>query len=147
MATTTRHAAALSPLLGVLLVAVGCTPEAPARGAAESSTFNVSLAPVGESGIQGLTTVSRGETLTLKLELMGLESGETYGAALVSGTCDAPGDELAEMSSATSGAIGIGSSVTPVEFSVVEGVSSVHIEAYLPDGTLAACGDIPAERI
>lgn len=146
MDRTIRHAAALISVFGLVLAA-GCTPEAPARGVAESSTFNVSLAPVGESGIQGLTTVSRGEALTLKLELMGLESGKTYGAALVSGTCDAPGEELTEMSSATSGAIGIGSSVTPVEFSVVEGEGALHVEAYLPDGTLAACGDIPSERI
>lgn len=148
MSRTPLRALALPVLLVSSLAVVACTSDAPARDAPESSTFNVSLSPVEGSGIQGLTTVSRGgEAVTLKLELMGLESGTTYTAALLSGTCDSPGEKLADMGGATSGAIGIGSSTTEVDLSTVEGAGALHIEAYLPDGSPAACGEIPAGRI
>ena len=143
------------PLISTAVLALGalvwaCAPDAPASdgsGEAMSSTFNVSLATTNESGVQGLTTVSLGDETTFKLELMGLTSEETYTAALHAGTCDSPGERLAELNQATSGAVGIGSSVTGVESDVLEGPDALNIQAHLPDGTMAACGDVPMERL
>lgn len=148
MTARTLTAFALATLLAA---AGGCTSDAPANDtggeSSASSTFNVSLSPIGESGVQGLTTVSPGPTVTFKLELMGLTSGETYTAALHAGTCESPGAKVADLNTATSGAIGIGSSVTPVERDAMEDADRLHVQAHLPDGTLAACGDVPADRL
>lgn len=139
----------LAALCAALLVA-GCGGEAPEARAsgARQSTFNMSLATVNESGIQGLVTVSPGQdALTLKMELMGLTGGETYTAALLTGTCQAPGEEVAELNPATSGSIGIGSSTTPVPLSELGGDRSFVVQARTPDGTAAACGSVPPDQL
>lgn len=137
-----------SLIFALLTVPAGCTSEAPANGQGEGpSTGNVSLATTNESGVQGLVTVSGRENVTFKLELMGLTSGDTYAAALYEGSCESPGAKVADLNSATSGAIGIGSSVTSVPRDMVAQASGLHVQAHLPDGTLAACGSVPEELV
>lgn len=141
----TRRTPTTTVALALLAFTAACGSEAPANdGTAETpSTSNVSLATVNESGVQGLVTVSGGDEVMFKLELMGLTSGESYSAALHAGTCDSPGDRVADLNPATSGGIGIGSSVTQVPRDAVADAGALHIQAHLPDGTLAACGDLP----
>lgn len=134
-----------------LVALAACSQEAgeadAERSAAGGSTFNVSLATVEESGVQGLVTVSPArDSVMLKLELMGLQGGESYPVVLRSGTCESPGAEVMELNAPTSGSIGIGSSTTAVSTRTL--ASDAHnIEARLPDGSPAACGDIPEGRI
>lgn len=123
------------------------TPSARAGEASSSSTFNVSLATVGESGVQGLVTVSPGQdSVILKMELMGLEGGTTYPAFLYRGTCDSPGERVRALERPTAGAIGIGSATTLVAGETLAD-GPLHIQAHLPDETPAACGDLPTGRL
>ena len=122
------------------------TPSAEAGEPSSRSTFNVSLATVEESGVQGLVTVSPGQdSVTLKMELMGLEGGTTYPVFLHRGTCESPGERVRELNRPTAGSIGIGSATTLVsDDTLAEG--PVHIQVHLPDETLAACGELPTDR-
>lgn len=122
------------------------TPSAEGGEASSRSTFNVSLATVGESGVQGLVTVSPGQdSVTLKMEMMGLEGGTTYPVFLHRGTCETPGERVRELNRPTAGSIGIGSATTLVsDETLADG--PLHIQAHLPDETLAACGDLPTDR-
>lgn len=143
----------LRRLVGLACLAVlgsACGSEPPEARASDSGprTFNMSLATRGESGIQGLVTVSPGsDAYTVKMELMGLTGGTTYTAALHAGTCDSPGALVTELNDATSGSIGIGSSTTSIPRDRIDEADALHIQARLPDGTVAACGDVPTENL
>ena len=119
-----------------------------ADGAAESASdrdgqWNATLAPVDESGVQGTVRVTPGgDSLTVKLELLGVSQGEGYPARLVRGPCGEEGDTLAELQTPHVGTVGVGSSLTRVGTDAIgeDAVYSIRVEQ--PDGATAACGEL-----
>lgn len=102
-----------------------------------------SIAPVGESGIQGTARLNEGESsLTLKLELLGVQEGETYPAKLVRGGCESPGEVVAELDTPHVGTVGVGSSLTELEPSQMEERGTYSIVVETPDGEPGACGTL-----
>lgn len=105
--------------------------------------WNASLAPVGESGVQGTVRVTPGDdSLTVKLELLGVSQGERYPARLVRAPCGEEGDTLAELQTPHVGTVGVGSSLTRVGPDVIgeEAVNSIRVDQ--PGGATAACGEL-----
>ena len=102
-----------------------------------------SIAPVGESGIQGTARLNRGgESLTLKLELLGVQEGQTYPASLVRGTCDSPGETVAELDTPHVGTVGVGSSLTELDPAQIQEGETYSIVVETPDGERGACGTL-----
>ena len=128
------------------LVAAGCGGgEAGTAGAAEAEGQppQASVAPVGESGIQGTARLNEGEnTLTLKLELLGVQEGKTYPAKLVRGTCDSPGETVAELDTPHVGTVGVGSSLTELDPSQITEGETYSIVVETPEGERGACGTL-----
>ena len=112
-------------------------------GSAGDGQWNASLAPEGESGVQGTVRITPGgDSLTVKLELLGVSQGERYPARLVQGACGEEGETLAELQTPHVGTVGVGSSLTRVGPDVVGGDAAYSIRVDLPDGDLAACGEL-----
>lgn len=132
-------------LLTAGLLAAGCGGGGGDAGAAEAEAAppQAAIAPVSESGIQGTARLNEGaNSYTLKLELLGVQEGKTYPARLVSGTCDAPGETVAELDTPHVGTVGVGSSLTELDPSLFDegGTHSIVVET--PAGERGACGTL-----
>lgn len=126
------------------LLAAGCGGGQDAGAAeAEDAPPQAAIAPVGESGIQGTARLNEGASShTLKLELLGVQEGKTYPARLVSGSCDSPGETVAELDTPHVGTVGVGSSLTQLDPSLIAegGTHSIVVET--PAGETGACGTL-----
>lgn len=119
--------------------AAGQMEQAP--GAADS--VRVTLAPKNESGIEGTATIRRGaDTVRVRVRLTGLTSGNSYPAHIHRGTCQKGGGVAAGLTAVKAGD-GSGTSRTRIPASKLEMGASYFVQAHLPDGTPAACGDLP----
>lgn len=104
---------------------------------------SVTLSPKNQSGIQGTAVIGRrADSVQVRLMLSGLSAGTRYPAHVHEGTCEAGGgvataltEVAAEDTTATS--------ATTFPASVVSPDSAYFLQAHLPDGTPAACGDVP----
>lgn len=147
------HPAAISTLVAAtaLILAGGCggggdgaaARDATGAAAESSGDLTAPVASIAESGMQGTMRISRGaEMTTVKLEVLGLEAGESYPATLREGGCDQEGGEVATLGPFTTAAVGLGTSVTELPAGTIQpgGTYSVHVR--LPDGSAAACGEV-----
>ena len=139
----TRTSAALA-LAGLLAAGCGGAETGTAGAAeAEGEPPQASIAPVGESGIQGTARLNEGESaLTLKLELLGVQEGNSYPAMLVEGTCDSPGETVAELDTPHVGTVGVGSSLTQLDPSQITADATYSIVVETPEGERGACGTL-----
>lgn len=115
-----------------------------AAATAADGQWNAALAPVGESGVQGTVRITPGgDSLTVKLELLGVSQGETYPARLVVGACaEEPGRTTAELQTPHVGTVGVGSSLTRVGPGAVGSDTVYSVRVAMPDGSAAACGEL-----
>jgi len=113
-----------------------------ARAGAEVAP-TASLRPVGESGLQGWARITTGgDSLTLKLELLGVSEGTEYGAALLRGGCEG-GEESVELQPPHVGSVGVGSSLTRLPGSALRS-GGPHAVAVSSDGLRLSCGEFGA---
>lgn len=127
------------------LLAAGCGGGGQEAGAAEAEDAppQASIAPVGESGIQGTARLNEGaSSRMLKLELLGVQEGKTYPVKLVRGTCDSPGETVAELDTPHVGTVGVGSSLTQIDPSAITEGGTYSIVVERPGGETAACGTL-----
>lgn len=111
-------------------------------GAADS--VQVTLEPKNQSGIEGTATIRHmADTVHVTLSLTGLTSGNSYPAHIHQGTCQEGGGVAAGLT-AVEAADGSGSSETRVPASELSMDASHFVQAHLPDGTPAACADLPS---
>lgn len=103
----------------------------------------VMLSPKNQSGIAGSATLRhRADTLRVSLRLTGLEGGNSYPAHIHQGTCQKGGGVAAGLTSVTA-QDSTGTSETRIPASKLTMDGSYFVQAHLPDGTPAACGDLP----
>lgn len=115
-----------------------------AETAGGASGVQISLAPRNESGIEGTATIRRGaDTVHVSVSLMGLESGNSYPAHVHEGSCQEGGGVAAGLTSVEA-QDGEGSSETRIPAGELSADGSYFVQAHLPDGTPAACGNVPA---
>lgn len=111
-------------------------------GAADS--VQVPLAPKNESGIEGTATIRHmADTVHVTVRLNGLTSGNSYPAHIHQGTCQEGGGVAAGLTSVKA-ADGSGTSETRIPAGELSTDASYFVQAHLPDGAPAACGDLPA---
>lgn len=107
------------------------------------SQFSASVAPKNDSGMQGHVMVAAGsDSLTIKLEVLGLEAGTEYTAHLHEGSCEQGGDVIAELNSPTVASVGLGSSLTALSPDAMQAGQPYFVQIHLPGGTPAACADV-----
>lgn len=135
--------ATLAAAATVALVACGGGDGEPARADDGNATRVVSFQALNESGMMGsLMLAPGGESMTVKVEVLGLQEGREYPAHLHTGSCREGGDVARELEALTVNTLGIGSSSTLVPRSLTES-GSHFVQVHLPDGTPAACADLP----
>lgn len=121
--------------------------EGTAGSAAASDGYSASLTEVNESGMAGsLRVESGGDSATIKLEVLGVDSSVEYDVPLRRGGCEAEGEQIADVGSPTVATVGLGSSLVRVPLSALPSEGRVSVRVHLPDGTLAACGEVPTPR-
>jgi hypothetical protein len=129
-------------------VAAPAPPPSPAPPAANQGTQAVvELAPVGGSGMSGeLTAVSGGATSTLTLRIAGAPASASVVAHVHYGRCAQPGNVTAPLTPIDTRADGTGSSTTEVTIAMSTLMDGGHfVQAHKPDGTPAACADLPKQ--
>lgn len=118
---------------------------AAATGQEAPAATEVELSAKNDSGITGTATLTaRGDSLAVDLSLSGLTEGDSYAAHLHEGTCEAGGGVVVGLAAVTGQADGTGSSTKSIARSAMAPGQSYFIQAHQPDGTPAACGDVPA---
>lgn len=111
-------------------------------GAVDS--VRVTLAPKNESGVKGTATIRQpADTVHVTVSLTGLSSGSSYPAHIHEGTCQGGGGVAAGLTPVKP-ADGSGSSETRIPAASLSMDASYFVQAHLPDGTPAACGDLPS---
>lgn len=132
------------PALIATALLVGCTgaeQEAAASASADDGQMTASVAPVGESGIQGTARITPGaDSLTLKLELLGVSEGETYTPSLLRGGCGEGAETVAELDPPHVGTVGVGSSLTRLANDAVAADATYAVAVAGPGGERVACG-------
>lgn len=112
---------------------------------AAADSVQITLAPKNESGIEGTATIRHmADTVHVTVRLSGLTSGNSYPAHIHQGTCQEGGGVAAGLTSVKA-ADGSGGSQTRIPASKLSMDASYFVQAHLPDGTPAACGDVPAQ--
>jgi hypothetical protein len=113
-----------------------------ATGGAQS----ISLSPKNDSGITGTAEVSAAgsDSVQVKVSLKGIEQGKEYPTHIHHGSCATEGPVAQPLNSVTGMADSTGTSTTTVAHALFMPDSSYFVQSHLPDGTPAACGDIPA---
>lgn len=112
-------------------------------GSAADGQWTASLAPVSESGVQGTVRVTPGgDSLTVKLELLGVAEGQRYPSRLVAAACGADGSTVAELQTPHVGTVGVGSSLTRIGPDAISQDGGLSVRVDRPDGSPAACGDL-----
>lgn len=118
---------------------------AAATGQEAPPATEVALSSKNDSGIMGTATLTpRGDSLAVELSLSGLTEGDGYAAHLHEGTCESGGGVAVGLAAVTGQADGTGTSMKSIARAALEPGQSYFIQAHLPDGTPAACGDVPA---
>lgn len=145
----------------VPLVAIACTSKEGQQsqgqqGMAEQSgqmsqqatggAQTITLSPKGNSGISGTAEFSAAgsDSVQVKVSLKGIEQGKEYPTHIHHGSCAAEGPVAQPLTSVTGMADSTGTSTTTVAHSLFMPDSTYFVQSHLPDGTPAACGDIPA---
>ena len=136
------HSAAALLTAGLL---AGCTgTEQAAEGSASTADdgqMTASVAPVGESGVQGTARITPGaDSLTLKLELLGVQEGQTYTPSLLRGGCGEGAETVANLDPPHVGTVGVGSSLTRLANDAVGGDATYAVSVDGPGGERVACG-------
>ena len=109
---------------------------------------SVALAPRNESGIAGTAVLApaAGDSMVVELSLSGLTAGESYPAHIHEGACASPGSVVVGLESVAASADTARSSTRLVDPRAADPAGPFLVMAHLPDGTPAACGDIPTDR-
>jgi Cu/Zn superoxide dismutase len=108
---------------------------------------SVALAPKNESGVAGtaVLTSAEGDSLDVALSLSGVKDGESYPAHVHEGSCQEPGGVVSGLTEVTAdGTTGTSTTRVP-DPRAGDAAGPFLVMAHLPDGTPAACGDIPTE--
>lgn len=131
-------------LTAALLVGCGDTGQQAARAASGGGgQMETSIGPLGESGVQGTVRFTPGaDSLTVKLELLGLSEGKSYPVALLEGGCDQPGEKVADLDTPHVGTVGVGSSLTRLAPGVLSEGRTYALRVLSPEGDPVACGEI-----
>lgn len=104
---------------------------------------DLSLSPKNQSGVSGRARLHQhGDSLHVSLRLTGLDPGASYPAHVHHGTCQTGGGVAVGLN-AVSGRDSTGTSSTTFLASTVSPDSAYFLQAHLPEGTPAACGDVP----
>ena len=131
-------------VLGTTALLVGCgggEQDATGAPAAGDGQMTASVAPVGESGIQGTARITPGaDSLILKLELLGVREGETYTPSLLRGGCGEGAEVVAELDRPHVGTVGVGSSLTRLSNDAVAADATHAVAVAGPGGERVACG-------
>lgn len=114
-----------------------------AEAVASDAAVDVALAPKNQSGIEGTARIRHADTVHVTVRLEGLSSGESYPVHIHQGTCQEGGGVAVGLTSVQA-TDGTGSSETSVAAAELSMDASHFVQAHLPDGTPAACGDVPA---
>lgn len=143
----TSHASGSSFTLAALVTAlslIGCTgtdSEASGSPGPEDGQMTASVAPVGESGVQGTARITPGaDSVTLKLELLGVAEGATYTPRLLEGGCTEEAESVSELDPPHVGTVGVGSSLTRLPAEAVSSEASYAVAVEGADGDRLACG-------
>lgn len=113
----------------------------PQRAATEE--VSVTLSPKNQSGIRGKAVIGRrGDSIQVRLMLSGLDAGSSYPAHVHEGTCKAGGG-VARALTKVAARDSTATSRSTFPASVVSPDSAYFLQAHLPDGTPAACGNVP----
>ena len=118
---------------------------AAATGQQTAGSTEVALSSKNDSGITGTARLTpRGDSVAVRLSLSGLTEGDGYAAHVHEGSCDSGGGVAVGLNPVTGQADGSGTSTKTVAGSALAG-GQRYIQAHLPNGTPAACGDVPAD--
>lgn len=119
--------------------------EQAASGQMASAAQSVDMASKNESGITGTATFTAAgsDSVQVQVSLKGVEGGKAYPTHIHHGSCAAEGGVAQPLNSVEGQSDGTGSGTTTVAHSVFMPDSSYFVQSHLPDGTPAACGDIP----
>lgn len=105
----------------------------------------VQLAAKNQSGISGTSGWSvQGDSVRFTLRLKGVESGQKYPAHVHEGDCQSGGGVAVGLSPVAAGEGGGQSQATVARSSFSSG-QTYFVQVHLPDGTPAACGDLPED--
>jgi hypothetical protein len=118
-------------------------------GAQAMAPTPVTLASKNNSGITGTVSLAKtGDSTTIAVTLNGGTPGATYPSHIHAGHCDQPGAVVTPLTSVAVGPDHSGTSMTTVATSVLDSArqqyGSLLEQSHQPDGTPAACGEIPA---
>lgn len=129
-----------------LLVLAGCGgggSDAGAPPADPEGGVTVSIAPVQASGVQGTARLNpAGDSMTVKLELLGVQEGRSYPVTLVRAACDGEGEVVSALDTPHVGTVGVGSSVTRIPAASVTSGGPLSLRVADDAGTVVACGDV-----
>lgn len=105
----------------------------------------VQLAAKNQSGISGTAGWSvQADSVRFTLRLKGVESGQEYPAHVHRGDCQSGGGVAVGLDP-VAGAEGGGQGQSAVARSSFSSGETYFVQVHLPDGTPAACGDLPAD--
>lgn len=121
----------------------GSSADASASDAATEKQFTSSVRAVNESGAAGSLMISgAGDSLTVKLEVLGLKNGPSYPTRIRTGTCSGEGEAVAQLAPFTVASVGLGSSLTDVARSKLESGASYAAVVESPEGQVIACAPV-----
>lgn len=114
-------------------------------GAQAEGQNQLSLQPKNDSGITGTARWQvEGDSVRVMLSLEGLTEGDQYPAHVHRGTCTEGGGVAAALSPVTGQSGGTGESIATVARDNFSSGESYYVQAHLPDGTPATCGNLPS---
>lgn len=115
------------------------------RDTAMEGGDEIELEERNQSGISGNAEWSaQGDSVEFTLSMDGLEQGQQYPAHVHQGDC-ASGGGVAVGLNPVSATDGGGESTATVARTSFSAGQNYFVQVHLPDGTPAACGDLPAE--
>ncbi|HKK09158.1 MAG TPA: hypothetical protein VKA44_09755 [Gemmatimonadota bacterium] len=115
-------------------------------GQMASAAQTVDMSSKNQSGITGTATFTAAgsDSVQVQVSLNGIEGGKSYPTHIHHGSCATEGSVAQPLTSVDGQSDGTGTSTTTVAHSMFMADSSYFVQSHLPDGTPAACGDIPA---
>jgi hypothetical protein len=120
----------------------------PAPAAVNSGTqATIELATLNGSGITGeVSAVADGGTSTLTLKISGAPADSSVPGHIHYGRCAQPGNVTAPLTPIDVKKDGTGTSTTTVNIAMSTLMDGGHyVQVHKPDGTPAACGDLPKQ--
>lgn len=108
----------------------------------------IQLEARNQSGITGSawTEAGSGDSAVVVLELQGLEEGSEYPVHVHEGRCASGGPVAAPLTAVSGGGDGSGTSRTTISTTQFSDTLEYFVQAHLPDGTPAACADVPTQE-